>query len=181
MYPSEASMFGDRGSRASFWSGLLVYLILLFVIMIPINGLANTGICTSKTTNYLVTAALVLASYPFTRIAGRRFHDLGWSGWFALVFPLFVSLRYEFAFEGATYYCNAGALNSISDVLPNAAFQFLSEWTAFNVTLNGTTIEMASVGVPVVIYLGFFRGQKGANAYGADPLPAKQVTAAVQG
>lgn len=180
----ETSLFGARTSRKGFWLGLFAYLALLYLAMIPINGIAGTAVCVSWPAHVATTVLLLAISYVFVRTSGRRLHDLGWPGWLAFAFPLLVTLRYEFEHQGANYYCTMGALTPfdglLEKMLPGPVANFLATWPTFSLTLNGTTIEMASVAFPLMIYLAFFRGQKGANAYGADPIPpqTEQIDAA---
>lgn len=172
----EAYLFGARTSRKGFWLGLFAYLVLLYLVMIPFNGLVGARVCVSWPVHIATTALLLGISYVFVRTSGRRLHDLGWPGWLAFAFPVLVSLRHEFEYQGGNYYCTVGALTPfdgmLAKILPAAVADFLATWPSFSLTLNGTTIEMASVAFPLMIYLAFFRGQTGVNAYGADPIAA---------
>jgi uncharacterized membrane protein YhaH (DUF805 family) len=78
-----------RASRSEYW-GFLLFCLLLIIMM--------SGIST------IVTAALLIISIPtMFSLQVRRLHDLGWSGWWALLYllgPWTVILLLASAFEG---------------------------------------------------------------------------------
>lgn len=166
----DRSMFGSRSPRMSFFAGLFFYLVALYLIMIPVDDLFRSAVCTNAAVQISVIGAMLLVSIPFVRVAGRRLHDLGWAGWLALALPLAVTLRYEFVREGQSYYCDVGAIkplsSMVSPLLPNALTELLASWPTFALTFNGTTVEMAMAAFPLMIYLAFFKGQSIENRYG---------------
>ncbi|MDX2203300.1 MAG: DUF805 domain-containing protein [Hyphomicrobiaceae bacterium] len=179
----EASVFGGCSSRKGMWAGLIGYVAMLYAVMFAVDLLPVASVCTNRIAHYAVLASILILGYPFARVAGRRLHDLGWTGWPALALPMLVSLRYDFTYDNAKYYCDVGVLTSVTGavkpMVPGSLTDFFAWWpSSLELTINSSTIEMAAVTAPLIIYLGFFKGQTGPNTHGHDQRPAADMAAA---
>ena len=160
-------LFGSRTPRAGFWYGLFGIYVLLLLAFVPFGLLGGTlGVCTSILKKSVVAAYLLIPGMLLVRLAGRRLHDIGWSGWYALILLPLVFIRSQVSVSGATYYCDVGALTPLLDQLPPLGpLDLFRQYTAiFN--LSGLRVGLAAVAFPIVLYLGFFPGISGPNLYG---------------
>ncbi len=69
--------FNGRSSRAEFWWWLLAY-FLAAVVLAFIGGVLNL--------NFLPSLLALALLVPNIAVSVRRFHDIGMTGWWALIF-----------------------------------------------------------------------------------------------
>src|SRR6185436_1758218 len=119
--PLEAVIFGKRSSRTAFWFGLVgIYFLLLFAF-VPFGMLGGAiDVCANPTSKRIVAAYLCVPGILLLRLAGRRLHDIGWSGWIALALPAFVFIEGDVVKGNVRYYCDVSALSPIQDLLSPA-------------------------------------------------------------
>jgi uncharacterized membrane protein YhaH (DUF805 family) len=160
-------LFDSRTHRTGFWYGLFGVYILLLLAFVPVELLGGAlGICASSLKKSIVVAYLLVPCVLLVRLAGRRLHDIGWPGWYALILLPLVFIRSQVTVLAATYYCDVSALTPVLDRLPPlGSLDLLRQFTAtFN--LSGLTVGLAGIAVPIILYLGFFPGVRGPNGYG---------------
>ncbi len=172
----EKAIFGNRTSRAGFWFGLVGVYVLLLLSFLPFNLLGGAiGVCSSSLSKALFAGCLLIPSILLLRVSGRRLHDLGWSGWAAVVLPAFVFIEGDTVKDGVRYYCDVGVLSPLRDIL--SPLIPLEHWmdalspvfAPFSFTLNGMEVDLVGIAIPFLLYLGFYPGMRGENRYGANP------------
>ena len=173
-------LFGSRTPRAGFWYGLFVVYFLLLLAFVPVELLGGTlGICASILRKSIVAAYLLVPCLLLVHLAGRRLHDIGWPGWYAIILLPLAFIRSQITVLAATYHCDVGVFTPVLDLLPPLGpLDLLRQFTAiFN--LSGLRVGLAAIAVPIVLYLGFFPGVGGPNRYGPVVGHRPWITAAL--
>jgi uncharacterized membrane protein YhaH (DUF805 family) len=172
-YVTAMGGFEGRLPRKPYWiAGILLLLALLIVfalITFVTVATMDAGLA------YWLAALVQLAiTYPASAIMVKRFHDLNKSGkWtLLLVVPAIVySVTNALGWTGRPI--------SLDGVAIDFEANFFSIWLqSIAIELKQQPIDflfdawLFLVGLWFLIELGFFRGTRGQNAYGPDPLPA---------
>ena len=137
--------FNGRVNRAKYWLATLIYAVInLFVVL---TGQLWGEATAYETLGFLLNMAVFVSSLA---VATKRLHDRGRSAWWLLLF----------------YFLPTGILFwIIFDIA-----------TGSNVTLRYVALYLALfiIWVWLIVELGCLRGTVGPNAYGPDPLGAKE-------
>lgn len=181
-------LFSLRGrlNRKPYWIVGLIFFVLIILVTIGsvvVNARmmqaafeSDGSIETStRLTGLLILGIGLLLTYPSTAVMVKRFHDLGKSGKWALLLLVPALGKATTDFLGVT-----------GQEIPLSAYNFdgtqsiLAAWReGIRVEFGIRPIEFAVaayvfvVTVWFLIWLGFFRGTRGPNRFGPDPLVAK--------
>ena len=149
--------FRGRASRAEYWGFTLLILVLgLIAVAIELRfAMPRLALLFGPLTLPLALVTLV----PGFAVQTRRLHDVGLSGWWALVMwgPYFVSLAYF-----ASHWDSG------------LSMMFDPQWMSAMMVLS----SVQAVGGFALISLLVQRGKRGANAYGDDPYGAGEPATA---
>ena len=152
-------VYKARASRAEYWT-LTLTLALLFVIIFSLIPWRKPGPVTLEFR--LFVFFLLALSLPFWSASVRRLHDVGMSGWYALLLP--VGLYLGVLANGLMGLVLIGVYGSNPspdefEAIPNG------------VDLGVTVLTMSSllVGPSLLGLLCLRRSQPGPNKYGPNP------------
>jgi len=156
-----------RMNRAPYWG----YSLLMMVIaLVPFLGFAifkgaQLGDLPEAQLDAAIAKALIVPTivltlalvWPSVALMAKRLQDLGHRG--ALAWAIMAP---------GTLYNLVAAFHSGPEIVPLGSPLLL-----------GLGIAWMLIGIPAVIYLGFFRGTDGPNDFGPDPLDRRTTGAAV--
>jgi uncharacterized membrane protein YhaH (DUF805 family) len=147
-----------RISRKPYWIGTLVLLGAFIAVLVALTAVFGEGVLdgpysgNSLTLLVLGTLSLIV-SVP---VMLKRLHDLNTS--FKLLVPVFV----------------LEAVSVLGD---------LAGWTGTEADLNTLGWTLTAIygfyALALLIFLGFYRGTRGRNDYGPDPLAPEEIPASV--
>ncbi|MEL7686462.1 DUF805 domain-containing protein [Citromicrobium bathyomarinum] len=138
--------FAGRSSRTEAWT----YILIAGWLSYPLAGLLEVLIGEATTfgePSVSRTIATLAFCAPIPALIARRCHDIGWSGWFALIVPI-------------TFVVCAFSENAQPEIVGIEKMDF--GWMGLTVSLLLILSFYAALLVPPVI---------GPNKYGADPRP----------
>jgi uncharacterized membrane protein YhaH (DUF805 family) len=119
MASREAAFFGGRTPRVGFWLGLAGVFVLLLLTFLPFSLLGGaSGVCASLVKTVILSTCLLVPAMMLVRISARRLHDIGWTGWPALVLLACVFIEGETVTNGVRYYCEVGVFSPFSHIVP---------------------------------------------------------------
>jgi uncharacterized membrane protein YhaH (DUF805 family) len=145
--------FGGRISRLPYWIGSAIIIILSLALtyaLAPLMGLSPGDLMAQQRSPQAVRLDILtnlIIAWPELAIMTKRLHDRGRSGvWAVLFYVLFAIVSLV-------------ELLGLSGTSENPTMIFLIP-----------ALAMGVIALWLIIELGFFRGTKGDNAYGPDPL-----------
>jgi uncharacterized membrane protein YhaH (DUF805 family) len=143
-------LFYGRYGRRKFWLWALALPPLMLLMLPPLAGMNNP-------TGSAGAAALFVMSLPFLwlycKLIIHRLHDLGWSGWWFLMFTVLPFLMFR---ESDAIY---GRIEQ-----SGVAQQAIKPYVIF-MTFGSFAIFLGGF-----ILVGCLRGTEGPNKFGPDPL-----------
>jgi uncharacterized membrane protein YhaH (DUF805 family) len=161
-----------RLNRKPYW---IVGLVLLVIVLVAMAAITVVGVQTMDLALVMGLSALVqlLVIYPSVAVMVKRFHDRNRSGALVLFLIVPVIVVAVTDFLGIT-----GKPLQLPQVDPNASLfslwllglQLKAEQQPLDFALG---LWIFVVTVWFLIELGFFRGTRGPNRFGPDPLVAK--------
>jgi uncharacterized membrane protein YhaH (DUF805 family) len=181
-------LFGLSGrlNRRPYWIASIIFLALIILVTIG-SVLVNAQMmqaafesggsieAPTQLTTFLILGTGLLLAYPSTAVMVKRFHDLGKSGKWALLLLVPALGKMATDLSGFT-----------GQDIPLSAYDFdgteswLEAWKeGIRVELDIRPVEFVVglyifvVTVWFFIWLGFFRGTRGPNRFGPDPLASE--------
>lgn len=172
-----------RLNRRPYWIASLIFLALIVLVSIGavivsaqmIQAAFESGgsiEASTRLTTFVVLGAGLLLAYPSIALMVKRFHDLGKSGGWALL--LIVPALGKMATD---------LLGLTGQPIPLTAYGFDGSESFLEAWKEGMRVEFAIrpaetlvglylfvVTVWFFVWLGFFRGTRGPNRFGEDPL-----------
>ena len=182
-------LFGLDGrlNRKPYW--IVSIILLVLIIAIALAGVvvgtmmmqqAFSGEGSIETANAVMTypgvIVGVLVFYPAVAVMVKRFHDLGKSGkWVLLLLvPTIGKLAADMlGITGQTLSADQMGIDISADEFPTH-FEFWKMGIAAELRIRPAEFAVGAFNFVVslwfFVWLGFFRGTRGANGYGPDPL-----------
>lgn len=179
-----------RLNRKPYWITSIVLLVLLIAVTfvgLVIGGQmmqqAYMGSGSVETASAVMTFPSIVAGllvlYPAVALMVKRFHDLGrsWKWVLLLLVPTLAKAATDFlGLTGQELTLAEMGIDISSGQVPSY-FEALQKQMAAELRIRPLEFAVDSfnflVGLWFFVWLGFFRGTAGPNAYGADPLAAK--------
>ena len=148
-FSEQVILFHGRYRRRKFWLLSLALPALLIFILPPLAAISDPR-------GGGGAVALLVMGLPFMWLYGKliahRLHDLGWSGWWSLVFVLLPILMFRESY--AIYDRIEQSGDAQEAIKPYVIFMLLGSFAIF---IGG------------FIVVGCLRGSRGPNKYGPDP------------
>jgi uncharacterized membrane protein YhaH (DUF805 family) len=143
-------LFDPRGrsNRAKYWLGIVIWLVIYAVLAAPYFVLSEQPPAVVLGIGALLVVALIAGTVSSILFSIRRLHDRDKSGhwlWLYVAVPAVLNV----------------AGNVVSLASPEAVFVALP-------------LALVALGISIwmIVELGFFRGTRGPNRFGPDPLQA---------
>lgn len=139
-------LFNGRYSQRKFWRWALLLPPLMILMLFPLASMSNPTGAGGAISLFVVAMPFL---FLYVKLLAHRLHDIGWSGWYAL---LFIVLPFFMFWESTAIYARIEQTGAWTQ--PYSAFM---------------TIGSLAIFFGGFIVMGCISGTKGPNQYGSDP------------